>query len=70
MRQMLTQILGDRMKNNRRRTWLTNGMKELIAKILTWIGFFGIVLNSAILIWQVQLFIQLNNQFNLFSRLI
>jgi len=49
---------------------ITNGMKELIARILTWIGFFGIVLNSAILIWQVQLFIQLNNQFNLFSRLI
>jgi len=26
--------------------------------------------NSAVLIWQVQVFIQLNNQFNFFSRLI
>lgn len=55
---------------NTRKGWLSNKTKELLAKILVWIGFFGIILNSAILIWQVQLFIQLNNQFNIFSRLI
>jgi hypothetical protein len=55
---------------NTRKGWISNKTKELLAKILVWIGFFGIILNSAILIWQVQLFIQLNNQFNIFSRLI
>lgn len=55
---------------NTRKGWISNSKKELLAKILVWIGFFGIILNSAILIWQVQLFIQLNNQFNIFSRLI
>ncbi len=55
---------------NTRKGWISNRKKELLAKILVWIGFFGIILNSAILIWQVQLFIQLNNQFNIFSRLI
>ena len=55
---------------NTRKGWLSNKTKELLAKILVWIGFLGIILNSAILIWQVQLFIQLNNQFNIFSRLI
>lgn len=55
---------------NTRKGWISNKTKELLAKILVWIGFLGIILNSAILIWQVQLFIQLNNQFNIFSRLI
>lgn len=57
------------MRNNKR-GWLSNNQKEMIAKVLVWIGFFGIIFNSAILIWQVQVFIQLNNQFNFFSRLI
>jgi hypothetical protein len=57
------------MRNNKR-GWLSNGQKELFARIMVWIGLLGIILNSAILIWQVQVFIQLNNQFNFFSRLI
>jgi len=57
------------MRKNKR-VWLRPSQKEMIAKILVWIGFFGIIFNSAVLIWQVQVFIQLNNQFNFFSRLI
>jgi len=55
---------------NTKRGWLSNDQKELFARIMVWIGLLGIILNSAILIWQVQVFIQLNNQFNFFSRLI
>ena len=57
------------MRKNKR-VWLRPSQKEMIGKALVWVGFFGIILNSAILIWQVQVFIQLNNQFNIFSRLI
>jgi hypothetical protein len=57
------------MRNNKR-GWLSNNQKELFARVMVWIGLLGIILNSAILIWQVQVFIQLNNQFNFFSRLI
>ncbi len=57
------------MRNNKR-GWLSNDQKELFARIMVWVGLLGIILNSAILIWQVQVFIQLNNQFNFFSRLI
>jgi len=55
---------------NTKRGWLSNNQKELFARVMVWIGLLGIILNSAILIWQVQVFIQLNNQFNFFSRLI
>ena len=55
---------------NTKRGWLSNDQKELFARVMVWIGLLGIILNSAILIWQVQVFIQLNNQFNFFSRLI
>ncbi len=58
------------LMRNTKRGWLSNDQKELFARIMVWIGLLGIILNSAILIWQVQVFIQLNNQFNFFSRLI